>query len=109
MLLLDEYAEFSGTSFKSGIPCAGPELGWFCRMCPCLWAWCWCAADPLLGALVGTGLLYPGGGTVPSRAGDSRAEIPVAQVIIFQQIRAEEGSGSGLMCLQASLVLVLCK
>lgn len=75
-------------------------------VCPCLWAWCWCAADPLLGALVGTGLLYPGGGTVPSTAEDLRAEIAVAQVIIFQHTRAEERSESRL---QASLVLGVCK
>lgn len=102
MLLLDEYAEFSITSFKSGIPCAGPELGWSCRMCV-----------RALGHGAGVLLIpywehwwapVPSGGTVPSRA-----EIPGAQVIIFQQIRAEEGSGSGQVCLQASLVLGVCK
>lgn len=62
----------------------------------------------LTGGTGGQGLLYPGGGTMPSRSGDLRAEIPVVQVIIFHQIRAEEGSESGQMCLQASLVLGIC-
>lgn len=91
MLLLDEYAEFSIPSFESGIPCAGP--GWAGPA--------GCVSLPLAMVLVCCLSLTGGtGGTVPSRA-----EIPGAQVINFQQIRAEGGSASGQMCLQASLVL----